>query len=44
MAVASAQRTRDSLVRLAHRGLGVSEFSLAAARVLSRAVAFDGSA
>jgi hypothetical protein len=42
MAVASAQRTRDSLVRLAHRGLGVSEFSLAAARVLSRAVAFDG--
>ena len=30
------------IVRLAHRGLGVGEFSLAAARALRRAVPFDG--
>ena len=34
--------TRGDIVRLAHRGLGVSEFSLAAARALRRAVPFDG--
>ena len=34
--------TRSEIVRLAHRGLGVGEFSLAAARALRRAVPFDG--
>ena len=33
---------RGDIVRLAHRGLGVAEFSLAAARALRRAVPFDG--
>jgi hypothetical protein len=42
MATVSPQRTREDLVRLAHRGLGVREFSLAAARALRRVVAFDG--
>ena len=32
----------EDIVRLVHRGLGVREFSLAAARALRRAVPFDG--
>jgi DNA-binding CsgD family transcriptional regulator len=42
MAVVPIERTRDELVRLAHRGLGVREFSLAAARAVRRSVPFDG--
>jgi hypothetical protein len=43
MAVASPpERLRSDLSRLVHRGAGVREFSLAAARVLARAVPFDG--
>ena len=34
MAVASPERLRDDLVRLLHRGAGVREFSLGAARIL----------
>jgi DNA-binding CsgD family transcriptional regulator len=41
-AVQTAQRTRAEIARLAQRGLGVREFSLAAARALGRAVQFDG--
>jgi DNA-binding CsgD family transcriptional regulator len=33
---------RRDLVRLVHRGYGVRDFSLAAARILARAVPFDG--
>jgi hypothetical protein len=33
---------RSEIGRLAHRGLGVRDFSLAAARTLRRAVWFDG--
>jgi hypothetical protein len=35
-------RVRQDIVALVHRGLGVRDFSLAAARVLRRAVPFDG--
>jgi DNA-binding CsgD family transcriptional regulator len=43
MAVAAAQqRLRGELVWLMHRGLGVRDFSLAAARLLARVVPFDG--
>lgn len=35
-------RTHGEIVRLAERGLGVREFSVAAARALRRAVPFDG--
>ena len=33
---------RDDIVGLVHRGAGVREFSLAAGRILARAVPFDG--
>ena len=42
MAPASVPRVRADLVRLVHRGLGVREFSLAAAHAIGRAVPFDG--
>ena len=42
MSVARHERARDDLVSLAHRGHDVGEFSLGAARVLGRAVGFDG--
>jgi DNA-binding CsgD family transcriptional regulator len=42
MAVASPQRLRGDLSRLLHRRAGVREFSLGAARILARAVPFDG--
>lgn len=42
MAVASQERSRSDLVRLVHHGLGVRDFSMAAARILRRAVPFDG--
>ena len=38
----SPEQVRNEIVRLAHRGLGVAEYSLAAARALRRAVPFDG--
>lgn len=43
MAVASTESTREAIIRLSHRGLSVRAFSLAAARILRRAIAFDGS-
>lgn len=42
MALASPERIRDDLMRLAHRGPGVRDFALGAARILARAVPFDG--
>jgi DNA-binding CsgD family transcriptional regulator len=42
MVAASSARLHADLVRLAHRGAGVREYSLRAARVLARAVPFDG--
>ena len=42
MATASPERVSDDLVRLLHRGAGVREFVLGAARILARAVPFDG--
>ena len=44
MAITEATRTRvrDDIVRLVHRGLGVSEFARALAPILRRAVPFDG--
>jgi hypothetical protein len=36
------QRARGDIVSLVHRGLGVLDFSLAAARALRGVVAFDG--
>ena len=42
MAVASPERLRDDLVRLVHRGAGLRDFSLDAARIVGRAVPFDG--
>jgi hypothetical protein len=38
----SPDRLRDDIARLLHRRSGVKEFSLAAARVLRRAVPFEG--
>lgn len=42
MASPSRARLRDDLARLARRGLGTREFSLAAARALRPSVPFDG--
>ena len=42
MAVASPERLGDELVRLLHRGAAVPEFTRDAARILARAVPFDG--
>jgi DNA-binding CsgD family transcriptional regulator len=43
MAVGSPpERLRGDLIRLLHRGAGVRDFSLGAARILARAVPFDG--
>jgi DNA-binding CsgD family transcriptional regulator len=42
MGAASPERVRDDLVRLAHRGGEVAEFTRDAARILRRAVSFDG--
>jgi DNA-binding CsgD family transcriptional regulator len=42
MSVVSPERARDEIVGLAHRGVGVRDFSIAAARALRRAVPFDG--
>ena len=42
MAAASPERLRDDLTRLVHRGAGLHDFSLEAARILARAVPFDG--
>jgi hypothetical protein len=42
MAVATSERLRGDLVALMHRGAGVRDFSLGAARILARAVPFDG--
>jgi hypothetical protein len=40
MSVVESERPRDAIVRLSHRGLGVREFSLAAARALRRSIPF----
>src|SRR4051812_15671843 len=42
MAVASTERLRNDLVTLVHGGGGVRDFSLGAARIVARAVPFDG--
>jgi DNA-binding CsgD family transcriptional regulator len=42
MQAVSPGRTRNELVSLSHRGLGVHDFVMAAARLLRRVVAFDG--
>src|SRR4051794_35027611 len=42
MAVGSKQALRDDIARLGHRGLGVRDFSVAAARALRRHVPYDG--
>ncbi len=42
MAGVSRRQVRDELITLAHRGLDVRQFSLAAAKALRRVVAFDG--
>jgi DNA-binding CsgD family transcriptional regulator len=39
---ASSERVRDDLVRLVHSGADVRDFALGAARILGRAVPFDG--
>ena len=41
-AATSPERVREDLVRLVHRGADVRDFSLGAARILARAVPFDG--
>ena len=38
----SPERLRDDLVRLVHRGADVRGFSIGAARILARAVPFEG--
>jgi len=38
----SSERVRDDLVRLVHRGADLREFALGAARILARAVPFEG--
>jgi DNA-binding NarL/FixJ family response regulator len=40
--VSSPERLRDDLVRLVHRGADVRDFALGAARILARAVPFEG--
>src|SRR5215207_3766323 len=40
--VSRPERVRDDLVRLVHDGAGVRDFALGAARILARAVPFDG--
>jgi DNA-binding CsgD family transcriptional regulator len=42
MPTVSPERVRSEIATLSHRGLGVRDFSLAAARILRRAVPFDG--
>ena len=42
MAAVSRRSHRTDIVSLGHRGLGVREFSLAAARALGRGVPHDG--
>jgi DNA-binding CsgD family transcriptional regulator len=42
VATASPQRLRDDIVRLSHRGLGVRQFSIAAARALRSGIPYDG--
>jgi DNA-binding CsgD family transcriptional regulator len=42
MAAATSERLRDDLVALMHKGAGVRDFSLGAARIVARAVPFDG--
>jgi DNA-binding CsgD family transcriptional regulator len=42
MAVPSPEQLREDIVRLAHRGASVREFSFGAARILARAVPFEG--
>ncbi len=42
VAVASPQRIRTDIVSLSHRGLGVRDFALGAARALRRGVPYDG--
>jgi hypothetical protein len=42
MAAVARDRLRTDLVSLLHRALGVRDFSLRAARILRRAVPFDG--
>jgi hypothetical protein len=42
MAVSSPEQLREDIVRLVHGGANVREFSLGAARILARAVPFDG--
>ncbi len=39
---ATSERVRDDLVRLVHSGADVRDFALGAARILDRAVRFDG--
>ena len=38
----SSEHVRDDLVRLVHRGAGVRDFALGAARIIARAVPFEG--
>jgi hypothetical protein len=40
--IASLERTRAEIARVGRRGLALRDFSLAAARILRRAVPFDG--
>ena len=42
MTLAAPERLRRDLVSLVHRGMGVHDFSLGAARILAQAVPFDG--
>jgi DNA-binding CsgD family transcriptional regulator len=42
MAVVSPERIRGDIQGLSHRGFGVRDFSLSAARILRRAIPFDG--
>jgi DNA-binding CsgD family transcriptional regulator len=42
VAVVSPDRIRGDIIGLSHRGFGVRDFSLSAARILRRAIPFDG--
>ena len=44
VATRAPQAIRNELIRIAHEGLGVQEFARRAARILRRAVPFDGAA